>query len=733
MVVGRALRATGCAACRLTLLRSFTSLAGPSIRIRQPTRFSRCTTQPRQLRYSSHVGRNDESPRTNEYHEGGRVVEEKDEEDELDGDLEFTEDIEDKQVSAIPWYLQVESPHRAPRPLSERQLIPELPELPPPILAPLMQQVSIDLGLDDLKLLDLRKLDPPPALGANLLMLIGTARSEKHLHVSADRLCRWLRSTYKLKPDVDGLLGRNELKLKLKRKAKRAKLMGSSVDDSQDDGVRTGWVCVDVGVVDEAEGVEESAPIRDFVGFGRRTEGVRIVVQMLTEEKREEINLERLWTGILERGTPKDIEEGQDLDSSETTQQYFPISASPSDRNSASSSGQNRSYHTSARRLAADVEARSGPGPRSTFQPTTASPFEKFDLQSIQDAIMQDLALGNYNKIKNDVIRYSQSVPELQKDGWRPFLLHSLQSHLESVPAEEALKMLGTGDSDRSSTPFLVCFYETLSPIYVSEAEAEILIWLSCFAQEIGHPGYEYFRLLELLDQFQVSGVQISLSSYRRLLRAILTPPRGQDFYHGASHAALEAATGIIQTMHDQGFDILSEDLLIELQELTMPDPLTVVPEHKIYTDPEETFDLPSLPMPPISQRFHVLLVQLNLPLFRDDSRMRLMDLYANRQYWQQFWEIFRMAPRQNKPQSASMYAFMLFQVAQTKHQKACMTVLRTWIVDLQQEDPPIELTGDVSEALKACLLVADPHVEKDANDNLEARGEWISLWRRCQ
>ena len=85
-------------------------------------------------------------------------------------------------------------------------------------------------------------------------MLIGTARSEKHLHVSADRLCRWLRSTYKLRPNADGLLGRNELKLKLKRKAKKAKLLGSSTDENADDGVRTGWVCVDVGVVQEAEG-----------------------------------------------------------------------------------------------------------------------------------------------------------------------------------------------------------------------------------------------------------------------------------------------------------------------------------------------------------------------------------------------------------------------------------------------------------------------------------------------
>ncbi|KAF8850924.1 hypothetical protein BDZ45DRAFT_167023 [Acephala macrosclerotiorum] len=738
MVVGRALRATGCAGCRLSLLRSFTSIASPSIRIQQPAKLSRCTTQSQQFRYSSQLPQHVESLGGKE-HEDLKVAEEEDANRELEAAVD--EGV-DTQVSTIPWYLQVDSSQRAPRPLPDRQRIPDLPEYPPPILAPLMQRASIDLGLDDLTLLDLRKLDPPPALGANLLMLIGTARSEKHLHVSADRLCRWLRSTYKLKPDADGLLGRNELKLKLKRKAKRAKLMGSAVDESTDDGVRTGWVCVDMGVVEEAEEAEEYAPLpEEFVGFGRRTEGVRIVVQMLTEEKREEIDLEKLWTGILRRGTAKEVESGEAAEatkSNETAEvsqeahRYLPVSTNLSSQGPASNVGQSRGLHTSAHRLTPGMGARTEQVSPSTIQPLVANPFEDFDLQSIRDAAILDLASGYYEKVWDDILRVSPHVPHLQDDGWRPFLLQILQTHLESLPAEEALEMLGTGDSDRTSTEFLAYFYETISPIYLSEFEAEILIWLNCYAQSLGHPGYEHARLLEIFEELRAAGVKISLTSYKRLLRAILSPPKDQSNYHGASRSALAGATDIVQTMHDQGFDILSEDILVDLQELTMPDPLEQVPQHKIYTDPVDTFDLPSVPMAPISLRFHALVVLLDMPLFRDESRMRLMNLYASRQHWQQFWDVFRMAPRHNKPQSASMYAFMLFHVAQTKHQKGCMTVLRTWSVDLQHEEPPIELTGEISEAMKACLLVADPHVERDANADPEAKGEWISLWRRC-
>lgn len=71
----------------------------------------------------------------------------------------------------VPWYLQ-EQPQEAaePSPMAHRQRLPDLPEYPPELLQPLLQHVSVELGLDDLTLLDLRQLDPPPALGSNLLI-----------------------------------------------------------------------------------------------------------------------------------------------------------------------------------------------------------------------------------------------------------------------------------------------------------------------------------------------------------------------------------------------------------------------------------------------------------------------------------------------------------------------------------------------------------------------------------
>jgi len=213
------------------------------------------------------------------------------------------------QEPSIPWYLQSQhaiTKPAAPEHLLERQRIPDMPENAPEVLHELLQYVSADLGIDYLTLLDLRSLDPPAALGANLIMVVGTARGEKHLHVSADRCCRWLRSNHQLRPKADGLLGRNELKIKMRRKAKRLKVLahvGSADSPGVDDGMRTGWVCVNISGIKSVE-VKDKIPEHvehGFVGFGESSSDTTIILHMLTEDKREELELETLWTNRLKR------------------------------------------------------------------------------------------------------------------------------------------------------------------------------------------------------------------------------------------------------------------------------------------------------------------------------------------------------------------------------------------------------------------------------------------------
>ncbi|KAF2672393.1 hypothetical protein BT63DRAFT_422861 [Microthyrium microscopicum] len=238
-----------------------------------------------------------------------------------------TDIVEEIQVSkpattaqtapSIPWYLQDQlttTKPEQPDHVVARQQIPTLPQDPPPLLEPLLEYISTDLGMDYLTLVDLRQLDPPAALGSNVIMAFGTARGEKHLHVSADRACRWLRSQHKLRPRADGLLGRGELKLKLRRRAKKLRIMahvGSAETPDMDDGIRTGWVCVSIPGVKSADGTSRDEPVQQgFVGFGESSNDVQIVLQLMTEGKREDLSLEQYWSARLKRQMIREEKEG---------------------------------------------------------------------------------------------------------------------------------------------------------------------------------------------------------------------------------------------------------------------------------------------------------------------------------------------------------------------------------------------------------------------------------------
>ncbi len=325
-----------CSNCQLALLRAFGSTSGLFVRLLPIRRY---TTTRTTILVSHRNFVTSQTLRSDLVAQ--REIKDvlPDEEDAHDEDP--TADLGETHVvaSPTPWYLQIETPQRVSNPLLERQRIPELPSDPPPLLKPMLEHISINLGLDDLTILDLRNIDPPPALGANLLMILGTARSEKHLHVSADRFCRWLKVTHTLSPYADGLLGRGELKLKLRRKARRARLLsnaGSSETGNVDDGIRTGWICVNIGAVEDGSNpVEGFAGQEGYVGFGSEARGAKVVVQMFTQEKRDELDLEDLWGKMLRRHERKEnrISEGQEdlLPNQEVGQSPLPEGLAVSD------------------------------------------------------------------------------------------------------------------------------------------------------------------------------------------------------------------------------------------------------------------------------------------------------------------------------------------------------------------------------------------------------------------
>ncbi|KAK4915335.1 ATPase synthesis protein 25, mitochondrial, partial [Elasticomyces elasticus] len=406
----------------------------------------------------------------------------------LDNHLSEAEDLKlDSETSPststqdVPWYLQEEAPPARDRPLTEDAL-PELPNDSPEMIPAMLEYTYKDLGLDSLKIYDLRGMEIPAALGANVIMIVGTARSVKHLNVSADRLCRWLRSQYKLSPYADGLLGRNELKIKLRRKAKRARAASAAgaMIDEKDDGITTGWICVNAGVVDEGASTTQLSDV-GIEGFGNLDLGTSVVVQIFTEEKRVDVDLDGLWEATLAREGRKNIRE------SENASKNAAPPRSMSD-GFGSTPGQRRGFHT-MRRLAEPQMTSVGSGLESGFA-----------------------GMGASSSPAGAAAAASQLTPT------------SLLQILSELPAESARAELGSGPNDRLSTLFLRLFYNNHAARYSAQERASFRLKLFSIAMFRQHPAYSKDSLFEAFSDFLRDGYDLPDDLAFDIVSALLTP-----------------------------------------------------------------------------------------------------------------------------------------------------------------------------------------------------------------
>ncbi|KAJ4319245.1 ATPase synthesis protein 25 mitochondrial [Fusarium piperis] len=280
--------------------------------------------------------------------------------------LEVVPETNDKAESDdVPWFLEVEPPRH---PESQHKVeLPKVPEDAPEVIGPMIKYIFEDMGLDDISLLDLRDLDSPAALGPNLIMLFGTARSERHLHISSGRFVRWLRRNHDISARADGLIGPGELRTKLRRLRKKAKLLGTNtaIIPGGDNGISTGWVCVNFS--SSGNNANEAASFDDsgrFSGFGAPQTGTTVVIQCMTEARRGELGLETLWQNILKKSLQENkkvrgekFADTDELNKVLASKIQLPTSGSALQWQAMQKASQQyRSYSTSARRLSPSLE-----------------------------------------------------------------------------------------------------------------------------------------------------------------------------------------------------------------------------------------------------------------------------------------------------------------------------------------------------------------------------------------
>lgn len=179
----------------------------------------------------------------------------------------MTSDADTQTVKAVPWFVEYNKQFDEEFPLEKRatEPIPKLPPQSPAILEQLATYMTQDLLLKDLSVLDLRDRENP--WGSDTIMLLCTAKSERQLRSSAESLKGFLRG-HGSRPHIEGLIKWENTKVKRRR---RRKMIGRANYQVEDDRLK--WL---------------------FMEVGNQT---GIILQLFSEEGRQEYALEELWQG----------------------------------------------------------------------------------------------------------------------------------------------------------------------------------------------------------------------------------------------------------------------------------------------------------------------------------------------------------------------------------------------------------------------------------------------------
>ncbi|KAK9477523.1 hypothetical protein V1514DRAFT_353189 [Lipomyces japonicus] len=136
------------------------------------------------------------------------------------GEIVAEENNDKADDGGVPWYLR-EAVKAAPAELTAHREhnLPDLPIDSTEELADVVGFLAKDLGLLELDVIDLRGRNT--ALGADAIMVVGSARSERHVARAAEELRVYLKKTHRAKVSVEGLVTKERLRVRERRVRKK--------------------------------------------------------------------------------------------------------------------------------------------------------------------------------------------------------------------------------------------------------------------------------------------------------------------------------------------------------------------------------------------------------------------------------------------------------------------------------------------------------------------------------
>lgn len=179
-----------------------------------------------------------------------------------------------------PWYLKPEESPSVVSPLKTIQ-IPHLPKESPQTLENLVHYLAKELGIDNLIVFDMRNKSDnleneiEGAYDMADFMVIGTGKSTKHLQKASSQLDFYIKHNLHKLPSTEGILKSGELAKYHRRLLKKGKTAPNYSKNSYGAEPNT-WIMTDP-----------------------KSDG--IIIHMLTKERRNDLNLEYLWSDKSEK------------------------------------------------------------------------------------------------------------------------------------------------------------------------------------------------------------------------------------------------------------------------------------------------------------------------------------------------------------------------------------------------------------------------------------------------
>ena len=492
--------------------------------------------------------------------------------------------------------------------------------------------------------------------------------------------------------------------------------MGAKATEVEE-GMRTGWVCVNVGRVEGGEVPGRERRMEGVVGFGPGEVGCGVVVQLLTEERRGEVDLEGLWGeslgrvregGVVEEGGGREVGGVEDLERSGEEDGYArqgPDSISASYQRFASVSHQSteqqaRAYHTSSRHL------------QATSRTQHLEPDEDY------------FVLAAKQPKEATTAEPSEKAPTTTSDASK---LASMVAKLKSIPPTHALRILGKNvlsasqhlsiptDPDTNTpqpeqnepqpktTSFLRSFYASMPP-YPTPAHWHEHIALLAHARALGVHEIHSTVLIAQLRNMQISGLLPQERTFKLVLEAALGPMgrRVDGVQPTLSSTKLSNILAVLEDMEACGYDPTAPDVLALL--------------YAAYVGPTQTdtaLDLKTAVSQLSAHRLHRL---------------------AREGDWPSFWRTWRSYPQRFLPRSAGTYTvlFSILSEGLLADMRQTVDVLKTALEDMEREQPAVVLEGnaELAGAVARALEFVEPRL-KDARGEGAGR-EWRGWYARC-